>query len=134
MVCVDDQMGMLFNRRRQSRDRRLVERILEMTSGGILWVNHYTAPLFADTDCFQVQVDDAFLEKAGAGEYCFAENVDVAVWEEKIERIVMYRWNRTYPADIRFPIPLQEKGWRLIQSRDFPGHSHERITEEVYIR
>ena len=32
IVCVDNKNGMLFNRRRQSQDRMLRTRILEMTA------------------------------------------------------------------------------------------------------
>ena len=39
---VDNSMGMLFNHRRQSRDRVLVQRILEITRGHALWMNAYT--------------------------------------------------------------------------------------------
>ena len=33
IVCVDNQNGMMFNHRRQSQDRVLRKRILELTGG-----------------------------------------------------------------------------------------------------
>ena len=46
IAIVDNSMGMLFNHRRQSRDRVLVQRILEITRGHAFWMSAYTAALF----------------------------------------------------------------------------------------
>ncbi len=127
-------MGMLFNRRRQTSDRNVVSRICERSAGGRLWANHYTAKLFAQSVCPQMVVDEAFLEKAGAGEYCFAENGTIALYEGRAEKIVLYRWNRIYPSDVRFPIVLDDHGWKLAKRNEFAGYSHDRITEEIYER
>ena len=32
------------------------------------------------------------------GEWCFFEDVDPAPWLSKAEKVVLYRWNRIYPA------------------------------------
>ena len=128
ICCVDDRMGMTFNHRRQSQDRLLRQRVLEL-SGGSLWMNEYTARQFADAEDKTI-VDPDFTQDCPKGAYCFVE--DIPVFDLKPERIILYRWNRTYPADTYFDIPLQE--WRLLSTSDFPGYSHARITEEVYIR
>ena len=54
MVCVDDNGGMMFHRRRQSRDRRLVERILTLTQGSLLRMNAYSAALFSGHERKQI--------------------------------------------------------------------------------
>ena len=41
IVCLDDRNGMLFNRRRQSRDRRVVEDILRELGEKRLLVNGF---------------------------------------------------------------------------------------------
>ena len=48
------------------------------------------------------------------------------------EEVVLYHWNRTYPSDRRFPLPLA--GWTLARREEFSGSSHEKITKEVYRR
>ena len=60
------------------------------------------------------------------------EKADLRPVAEKITQIVLYRWNRHYPADKKFPAELFADRWTMISQRDFPGSSHERITEEVY--
>lgn len=132
IVCVDDDNGMMFNHRRQSRDKALIDYILHMTQTSRLWMSRYSAELFNATENPQVCVDDSFLSKASSGEYCFVEDVALPLNESTAEKIMLYKWNRCYPSDLRFGIDLSE--WRLKSTLDFPGSSHERITEEVYIR
>lgn len=132
IVCVDDDSGMLFNHRRQSQDRELRKRILEVTSGKRLWMNHYSQKQFEKEECANVNYDDNFLSEAVAGEYCFVETEDVSPYEPWIETITIYKWNRRYPSDLKFTIDLSR--WKLQSTVEFPGSSHEKITEEVYIR
>ena len=42
--------------------------------------------------------------------------------------------HRTYPADQHFDIDLSGGNWKICESVEFTGHSHERITIEVYLR
>ena len=41
IICLDDDNGMMFNNRRQSRDEKVVKDIIEMTDGHSLWMNDY---------------------------------------------------------------------------------------------
>ena len=73
------------------------------------------------------------MDQAGAGAYCFVENVDVTPVSDRVEKIIIFRWNRRYPADVRFPVALFSNRWKLVGTEDFMGNSHERITQEVYL-
>ncbi len=131
IACVDDKMGMQFNGRRQSRDRLVYKRIAGIAEGSRLWMNGDSAELFSwDED--KISVAEDFLSRAAKGDYCFIEDDAAAGCGDKIEKIILYRWNRTYPADIVFPLSLE--GWKLAEAREFPGYSHEKITEEIYIK
>ena len=55
---------------------------------------------------------------------------DPQVMVDRLEQVILYRWNRDYPADVRFTLDLS--GFRLRQRVDFAGSSHEKITEEIY--
>ncbi len=134
IAVVDDDYGMMFNRRRQSKDSALRERVLSLAGDGKLWMNAYTYGQFSDSDGSAICVDEDFLAKAGTGEYCFAENVPLDSCEEDIEEIILFRWNRKYPSDVRFAIDLGDSVWKLTKTREFAGSSHEKITEEVYVR
>lgn len=130
IVCLDDNNGMLFNKRRQSSDCLVAERISSLMSGEALWVDAYSVPLF-DSQNISLRVDDDFLQKAAAGEWCFIERQDFQEIASSVEEIVIFRWNRRYPSDVCFPeILLSERV--LLSTEDFPGNSHEMITMEVY--
>lgn len=133
IVTLDDRDGMMFNHRRQSQDKVLRERILRMTVGKKMWMNHYTEKQFPNAaECPQINVSDNFLSEAGPGEYCFVENESLAPFARWIEGLIVYRWNRAYPGDQKFDLSLEQ--WRMVSSVDFPGNSHEKITEEVYVK
>ena len=134
IACVDDNLGMMFNHRRQSQDQILRERVLEATKDSKLWMNHYSAKQFPENAAPQINVDDSFMSEAGSGEYCFVENCDVTPCLRWVEMIILYRWNRSYPSDQAFSINLSTREWKLIHTEDFAGSSHERITEEIYTR
>ena len=64
----------------------------------------------------------------------FAENIPSDEVLEKTNKIVIYRWNRHYPADIHWEPDLNAMGFALQEITEFPGTSHEKITREVYAR
>lgn len=129
IVCLDDKNGMLFNKRRQSRDRLLRERVLALTADSRLWMNAYSKKQFGEDAA--VTVDERFLQKAERGEFCFLENADIFSVADKIESMIVYRWNTVYPADVYFPAAFLE-GKTPVHTADFAGYSHPRITEEIY--
>lgn len=137
IACVDNNMGMLFNQRRQSQDKVLREKILQCCEGHKLWMNAYSYKQFegqAANKDITICVAEDFLTRAEAEDYCFVENADVANCSNEIEQIILFCWNRDYPADFYFTVPVHSKPWRLVSQEDFCGSSHEKITEEVYSR
>lgn len=131
IVCLDDENGMLFNGRRQSRDRVVTERIALLAAGKKLWMNGYSEGLFAGMKP-EIQVQEDFLAAAGEKELCFVEDQSLKQFEEKLEKVIVFRWNRKYPADFWLDVELGH--WRLAETLEFPGNSHENITQEVYVR
>ena len=125
IVCLDDNKGMMFNNRRQSRDKILIENVLEICKGEKLYTNEYSSKLFPEKF---VEIFDS-MEEIGNG-YCFAENFTVN--EDSLEEIIVYKWNRVYPADVHFNISLEN--WKLTETVDFEGSSHDKITREIYVR
>ena len=104
IACLDDNGGMMFNHRRQSQDRVLRAHIAALVGGAMLWMNHYSAQQFDAESIQHLNVDDAFLQEAVQGDYCFVEDAALAPFERWIEKIIIFRWHRTYPADQHFDI------------------------------
>ena len=127
MICVDDQNGVCFNNRRQSRDR-VVTADMAASAVGRLVMTPYTAKLFEEY-ADRITVAEQPLAVAADGDTC--------VWEfpppEGItpDKVTVYRWNRLYPADGYFALP---SGLTLQSRTHFEGYSHERITKEVWKR
>ncbi|MBQ9521911.1 MAG: ribonuclease Z [Oscillospiraceae bacterium] len=134
ITVIDDGGGLMFNHRRQSQDRILRERILALSDGSRLWMNAYTRKQFDNTESDAISVDEDFLRKAPDGDFCFVENVPLLPVLERVERVILFRWNRAYPSDMKLDLDLSAPPWTLVETVEFPGYSHEKITEEVYVR
>jgi len=127
IACVDDRFGMAFHSRRQSRDRAVCVDIAALIAGAPVWMEEKSASLFADLGITVVTQGEPS-EQA----YCFVETRAPSSICKDPDRIVLYRWNRHYPADLRFDISLD--GYCFVESAEFVGTSHEKITREVYSR
>lgn len=127
IVCIDDRMGMAFNKRRQSRDRMLIEDLVHHVGNAPLYVTPYTAKLF-EGHTLDLRVTDSPLLDAKGNDYCFTE-LDTPSHDTDISELTVYRWNRHYPSDTVFPLDLSR--FTLISSSEFVGSSHEKITKEV---
>lgn len=130
-VCLDEDGGMAFNKRRQSMDRVVRENMLQMVGEGSLYVNTYTAKQFKENND-KLIVDDNCLERADNGTYVFIEDVPIGAYISNIEKIIVYRWKRKYPADLFLDIDLTSFPWKLSVSEEFVGYSHECIGKEIY--
>lgn len=133
IVCLDDTHGMIFNNRRQSRDRRVIDDILTTVGNERLYISGFSEKLFAErTEVYSVS--ENMLSEAEGADYCFVENIPLAPYASRIEELVIYRWNRRYPADTYFDIDLEKEGFALVSTMDFEGYSHEKITKEIFKR
>ncbi len=132
IVCLDDRGGMLFNKRRQSKDSAIRHRILDGLDGRRLLMNAYSFRQFENEDCADgITVDEDFLAVAETGDVCFVENADVMPFAASIESVTVYKWNRRYPSSVKFPMELLDV--KILTSvTDFVGTSHDNITEEIY--
>lgn len=130
IFCIDKKNGMLFNKRRQSQDRVVREKILALSAQSKLWMSQYSAKQFTEGGNFIA--NDDYMTEAGPDDYCLVEDKDFCL--ETCEKIVLYHWNRQYPADKHFDVDLGANGYQLIATTDFAGYSHETITEEIYIK
>lgn len=123
---------MMFNHRRQSRDKSILKRIEQICEGKKLWMNSYSYKLYGELENVEIVVDENFLEKAGMGEVCFVETEKLYPFQEKIETMVVFWWNRKYPTDFRFDLELSK--WKKVEVQEFVGTSHEKIIQELYKR
>lgn len=134
IACVDDRNGLMFHRRRQSRDSVVCQDILRACRDKKLYMSAYSKKLFQEMEGVETKVSEDFLNQAGEGDTCFIEDAKIDDYEEQIKKVILYKWNRKYPADIYFTLDLSDDSWELQRTEEFKGSSHERITKEVYER
>ena len=125
-ICLDDRNGLKFNKRRQSRDAAVLEDIRSQLKGPLL-IGSYSEKLMAEAGIPCVLPPET-------AEDFFAEDVPSEENLARTAKIVIYRWNRLYPADVRWEPDLAAMGFALRETTEFPGRSHEKITREVYER
>lgn len=132
VVCMDIQGGVLFNKRRVSSDRLLIDDLLQLIAGQRICLRPNTAKLFpaeANLRITETCVDDVLQD-----EVLFLEEAVSDHLLNNADKLILYHWNRAYPSDVRFPKETLSDRWKLESSVDFSGNSHERITREVYVR
>ncbi|MBR5139416.1 MAG: ribonuclease Z [Clostridia bacterium] len=131
ILCIDDRGGMLFMKRRLSRDRELTADIEKSVGDGILYISDFSESLFSDSNVSVMCVSNP-LDSAGEGDFAFIENLKLENSLSKIKRIIIYKWNRKYPFDFSLDIVPTDHGFYLKESEDFKGYSHDKITKEIY--
>lgn len=128
IVCIDDRMGIAYNHRRISGDREVLSKIKEITEGSLLYVSPASQEMMDEAGIHCTGVPD-YLTKCGENDYCFLE-FDKFPESIKPKELILFRWNRHYPSDVKFDFDRDK--WNLESTIEFPGYSHEKITEEVY--
>ena len=134
IVCLDNNHGMMFNKRRQSQDKLLRANIKDLLKDKLLYMNEYSYKLYKDIDNNNIKISSDFLYQCENDNYALVEDTTLNTYIEKIDNLIIYRWNRDYPADLYFDIDLKNEDWSLVESVDFQGSSHEKITKEIYRR
>lgn len=131
-ICLDDNNGMLFNHRRLSSDKAVIEDMLSFAGKEKIRMNLYSSKLF-DMAAERVIIEEDPLENAFGESYCFLETFPLERYVDYVGIIVAYYWNRVYPADVHLDIDLKQD-WETVECREFGGNSHEKITRKVYRR
>lgn len=125
--CLDDRGGLLFNGRRLSRDANL---LADLSAAGPVTVDAFSEKLLASAGI-------PFLiagEQIPSDARFFLENRDPDTLIPLADTVVIYRWNRHYPSDVRWEKNPADFGFTLSETSEFPGKSHETITKEVYVK
>lgn len=81
IICLDDKNGIMFNKRRQSKDVAVAEKIKEIIGNNLLHIHSYSSPIFTEaTICESFENVDGFT---------FIESPDLII-PEKNSRIIYF--------------------------------------------
>ena len=132
VITLDDMNGMMFNRRRQSRDKNLIADLCAKTEGYI-YISAYSALLFEQFND-RIKIVDNPLSDCADKAVAFVEGLPLSMHIDDIEELIVYKWNRIYPSDVKLDIDMKTLGFKMLAKYEFVGNSHDKITKEVYRR
>ena len=124
---------MTFNGRRQSRDSQVISDIKRVSCKSALLASPFSKRMLTDGG-LSPKIHDDPLSNACGGDFVFIEDQPLLSHLERIDGLIIYRWNRHYPSDRKLDLDPKANGFRLKSSREFKGRSHEKITREDYVR
>lgn len=125
----------MFNNRRQTKDRIVIQKIKEIVNKENLHLSNYSLSLFQDNNSLEdteiVLCNESEIESKES-DYYFIEDFSPKDYEKMAKRIVLFCWNKTYPADSFFNIDLSK--YELKEEVEFEGYSHDNISMKIYDR
>ncbi len=132
ILATDERGGMIFNKRRVSRDRILIADLMNGTDKKV-YINEYSKILFEEYS-ERVAVCENALSEAPEGSVCFIEFPPIKPYLADISRLIIYNWNRRYPFDMSLDVSPVSEGFRSVSVSELEGSSHEKITKEIFER
>ncbi len=129
--CIDNNNGLMFNGRRVSRDKAVYDDYISAARNKI-YAQRYSEDILGSYA--SVVFSDNPFDDAGDNDSVFVESLSIMPYISKIDKIYVYKWNRDYPSDLQVDIDPAALGFKLLETVDFPGNSHDRITKEIYLR
>ncbi len=130
IFCVDDNFGLMFNKRRQSRDSAVLEDIKNCFACEKILISEYSEKLFNEAGVDYI-VSESFENQDGI---CFVEDKYSPDLLSLANEVILYHWGKVYPADTKFDIELLGADFTLAEANVFKGTSHNEIKKERYTR
>ncbi|WP_455543917.1 hypothetical protein [Intestinibacter sp.] len=134
IVCLEDKNGMMFNKRRLSQDVVIREDIYNNLDKNSLIMNSYSFKMFEKDNSDKDIVVREDLPVEDSDNLQFIEDKQLGDFEDKIDKLIIYYWNRRYPSDLKFNIDLENGKWQVVSEEEFPGNSHEKITKKIIVK
>ena len=130
IFCVDNNFGLMFNKRRQSRDSAVLEDIKNNFGSEKICISAYSEKLFNEADVDYLLCVD-FAECDGV---CFVEDKYSPDLFNLADEVILYHWGKIYPADTKLDYELLGAYFALAETSVFKGTSHNEIKKERYTR
>lgn len=132
IICLDKNNGTFFNGRRQSLDREIIKKIALIVNNKTIGMSPYSAELFDTVKNISIHkhVDAHYMDRAENLDYCFVEGESLKQYIKEINTILVFRWDKVYPADRYLDISLAD--FTPVYEMGFHGNSHKLIIMEMY--
>lgn len=115
IICLDKRDGLSFGGRRLSRDAKIFEDI-QKDFGAVALSN-------------DISLDFLPVLKESPAVFCEVEIPDGYL--EGCDKVIIYRFDRTYPFDASMPEGFYDN-FDLVEKTEFAGNSHDKIFKEIW--
>ncbi|MBP0972553.1 MAG: hypothetical protein J5851_01450 [Oscillospiraceae bacterium] len=130
ITCVDQKNGLGFNGRRQTSDSAVYADICKYAEDHFCGIDMASDTMLALENYLKLTGQEEHPLFTEPKEARFAELDDCKGLDDIYEMLILYRWDKTYPADIRLEIGMQN--YALVEQHEMVGSSHKKIVREVY--
>lgn len=135
IVCVDDRMGVAFNRRLLSRDKYIDGYLEELSeSGRVVADNNYIK--YIDNENYEnsENISEEELRDNEENINIFCSSKDTLSYSKIADRVTVFFWNRRYPSDVQFDYDYVRNNFQLQKHEDDIEGSTHSLTMEIWIR
>lgn len=135
IICRDENNGILFRKKRLSRDSSIIEKIISLIGDNQLIIGEYSKGLFTTYALPNIFVANATSINDNEGYIFIENNLDILENEslrDSIDTVIIFNWNRHYPSTTKLDKVIDLSNFNLESTEDFKGTSHDKITMEVY--
>ena len=115
IICLDKRDGLSFGGRRLSRDAKIFEDI-QKDFGAVALSN-------------DISLDFLPVLKESPAVFCEVEIPDGYL--EGCDKVIIYRFDRTYPFDASMPEGFYDR-FNMVEKTEFAGNSHDKIFKEIW--
>ena len=115
IICLDKRDGLSFGGRRLSRDAKVFEDI-QKDFGAVALSN-------------DISLD--FLPEVKESPAVFCEVEIPNGYLEGCDKVIIYRFDRTYPFDASMPEDFYNR-FNMVEKTEFAGNSHDKIFKEIW--
>lgn len=131
IVCVDNTLGIQFNKRRVSQDVHQRNDLFQLLNDELLYMSAYSGKLYDVPHRNNIRISNTYYEEC-ADHYCLFEDDKINDYKQNIQLLILYCWNKDYPSDIKLSLNFSE--FKIKQQYEFIGSSHDTITRIIYER
>ncbi len=124
-IVTDPEGGFSYKGKRIAQDRTVRRKILGLAPK--IYMSEYTASQYLEADRDHISITEHPPIDDEAVYYLEAGHIP-----ENTHMLMIYRLDASYPSDTR--IVPDPRDWELMDTEEFAGHSHKKVTLERYRR
>lgn len=129
VACIDKLGNIALNTNGQINHLIFLVRLKMISNEALLYMSYNSYLQFG---CYpMIMIDDNFLDIAGEDSYCFVEDTDITPYIDRIDKIILYKWNKKFSSKLKFDNSILNK-FNIVSQKSFYGDHFLKISEEVY--